>query len=209
MNCSEVRDSIGVYLDGEFADPERRSVEDHLRYCGACRGLFDVEQRFLGTLRRSLGQGRATPPPELRERLESVLQLDRPEARPWFQLVPGFAAAAAVVAVLAFFAFRANPDQPRSPLEFHGSSLATQEFVNANFPYPVRMPLDEGGDTRLVGAKLVRQAGSPAVMFLYEVQGREVAVLQRPEDLPGTLRGDGQNAGSVHAVPVSFTLPPR
>lgn len=207
MNCTEVRDSIGVYLDDEFADAERHSVEEHLRYCGACRHLFEGEQRFLGALRRGLAGGVCAASPELKERLESVLQLDRPARQAWLQLAPVFATAAAVVVVLGFFALRSNPDQPRSPLEFHGTSLATQEFVNENFPYPVRMPLDEDGDTRLVGAKLVKHANSPAVVFLYQVQGREVAVLQRPEDLPGTLHDDQPSA--VHAVPVKFTLPSR
>jgi hypothetical protein len=205
MNCTEVRDAIGVYLDGEFAEPERRSVEEHLRYCGACRQQFDGEQRFLAALRRGLTAGLTPATPELRQRLESVLQLDQPVGLPWLRLFPAFATAAAVVAVVGFFALRSHPDQPRDPLEFRGTSLATQEFVNQNFPYAVRLPLDEDADTRLVGAKLVRHAGTPAVVFMYQVQGREVAVLQRPEDLPGTLH-DGQPS-SVHAVPVNFVMP--
>ena len=205
MNCSEVRDAIGVYLDGEFADAERHSVEEHLRYCGACRQQFEGEQRFLGSLRHGLAVGLTPASAEFRQRVESVLQLDRPVGLSWLRMVPAFAAAAAVVAVVGFFALRSHPESPRSPLEFHGTSLATQEFVNQNFPYAVRLPLDEDGDTRLVGAKLVKQGGTPAVVFLYQVQGREVAVLQRPEDLPGTLR-DGEPS-AVHAVPVNFVVP--
>jgi hypothetical protein len=201
MECEFVRDHIDVYLDGEFDLTDRRLFEEHVRYCGPCREAYGEQRGFLGRLRNGLREGLEPAPVEMRERLASVLQLHRPgeAARGWTPAlaVGALAAAVALVVVLVRPA-------PTPPSEFRGTSLATQEFVQQEFGHPVRLPLEEDADTRLVGARLVRDEAGPAVIFLYETQGRALSVLQRPEELPLPGPAPERGPGSLQAVPVHF-----
>jgi hypothetical protein len=204
MDCDFVRDHVHFYLDREFDEPDAKGFEEHIRFCGPCRESFALERGFLKTLRHGLEEGRTEASADLHERISSVLLLGG-EREGWsWGWVP--LAAAAMLVVVASFALltRGGAGAGDDPMTFRGTSLATQEFVANHFPHPVRLPLDEDGDTRLVGAQLISSARSPAVVFYYEVQGRSVSVLQRPEDLPSPVRRPSPGPSSVHAVPVSF-----
>ncbi len=219
MSCSYPIDDVDVYLDGEFVAEERRLYEEHLRACEPCRHHYQGQRRFRDMLGTGLQEGAACAPADYRQRLESVVRLDHAaRARARWRVPMGVAASLALlIAVTAVWPDGAGAPTAggglavdgERPMEFRGSSLATQEFVTANVQRPVRVPVDEDEDTRLVGARIVRDQGSPAVLFFYEVQGRAVSVLQRPEDLPvpiPTRPGRGRSVpSSVHAVPVSFS----
>jgi anti-sigma factor RsiW len=218
MNCTYPIDDVDVYLDGEFVAEDRRLYEEHLAACEPCRAHYQGQRRFRELLDTGLKEGAAHAPADYRQRLESVVRLDyASRARARWRAPMAIAATLALV-VTASLLWPGGSGPPNAAtasaerdaaLEFHGSSLATQEFVTANVRRPVRVPVDEDEDTRLVGARIVRDAGSPAVLFFYEVQGRAVSVLQRPEDLPGPVpssRRRGRSMPStVHAVPVSFS----
>jgi len=209
MNCTDCHDFLGVYLDGEFAEAEQRAFEEHVRYCPECRADVASERRFVERLRRGLEEGRALAPRDLHERVRAALPLtDAAHAWSWWPPALALAAAATLALVLGGPLLRGVGPAGGGDDEFRGTSLATQEFVARRVEQPVRLPLDEGEGTRLVGARVVRDAGAPAVVFLYEVNGRTVNVLQRPEDLPGrAASGPGGSSpwgGSVHALPVKL-----
>lgn len=222
MSCTYALDDVDLYLDDEFVAEDRRLYEEHLRFCEPCRTHYKGQRRFRDLLGAGLREGAAPAPADYRQRMESIVRLNgsaRVGAR-WRVPMSIAATLALGIALSSFWRLDASDpaDAPlagayslvgdSSPLEFHGSSLGTQEFVTANVRRPVRVPVDEDEDTRLVGARIVRDGGSPAVLFFYEVQGRAVSVLQRPEDLPSPISPRSARGravpSTVHAVPVSF-----
>jgi hypothetical protein len=112
MRCDEIRKSLSDYLDGELPLDARRSVEEHLGGCEACRRELRELERTLGHL-RSLPE--VEPPPFY---AESVMRKVREEARAkpgllrklFFPLrvkLPAEALAVALVAVVAIYVFKA------------------------------------------------------------------------------------------------------
>jgi anti-sigma factor RsiW len=69
--CEEMLNQIAFFLDDELQDGERAALKAHLRYCGKCRELFDVERAFLDAI-RGLGP-LYTAPPQLRAGAERIL----------------------------------------------------------------------------------------------------------------------------------------
>ena len=58
FQCADAEKFVHVFLDGEFAEEDRRAFEDHLRQCERCRKMVDFERRF----RRALRDSAAQPP---------------------------------------------------------------------------------------------------------------------------------------------------
>jgi anti-sigma factor RsiW len=59
MHCSEVRNRLGTFLDGETDSVERRRIERHLEDCGRCR----EELRELESIGTILAEGRVSAVP--------------------------------------------------------------------------------------------------------------------------------------------------
>jgi hypothetical protein len=133
MKCSKISDLLGPYVDGELSPEERRTVEEHLRRCPACRA--ELEE-----LRRIETAGRRTVPPDpgeeywntflprLRERIGSeqrrpapagwgrrIRRLFEPPV-PWVRLAGAVAAAVLVMVIgRAFIDRRGDLVPMRSP----------------------------------------------------------------------------------------------
>ncbi|MFT7620928.1 MAG: mycothiol system anti-sigma-R factor, partial [Myxococcota bacterium] len=54
MNCSEIRQYIDVYVDGEFDSSEVREFESHLDGCQPCLRAVDSEREFRSVLKQKL-----------------------------------------------------------------------------------------------------------------------------------------------------------
>ena len=71
MKCSEVHEYVDVYVDGEFAEPEKGAFDAHLRECEGCRTLVDAERGFRAVFRQKLPP--IGCPPDVRQRvLDSI-----------------------------------------------------------------------------------------------------------------------------------------
>lgn len=107
MNCKQINTKLSAYLDGELDGTEMLLVRSHLTDCGDCR----TELEMLRRVKQMLGE-LAMPevPTHLESRLmESVFASDKKPkisaASPWKLVVAsGLATAAAVLALLQFFA---------------------------------------------------------------------------------------------------------
>jgi hypothetical protein len=53
MACDEWEGDLGLYLDGELAEPGRRRVEEHLQACPACREELQALRRLNDLVRRA------------------------------------------------------------------------------------------------------------------------------------------------------------
>jgi hypothetical protein len=59
MNCSDVRELVSPFLDGELAAGEWLAVQEHLSDCEACRRRTRFESDFDSTLRQHMAGGPA------------------------------------------------------------------------------------------------------------------------------------------------------
>jgi predicted anti-sigma-YlaC factor YlaD len=101
VRCEQVRDQLAEHLLGTLGPEEDLAVGMHLRGCGDCRRELTELEQGLSTFSRAAHQ--ATPPPELRERVLTVLEEERaeqpgPRVR---RLTPALVLQAAVVVLLA------------------------------------------------------------------------------------------------------------
>lgn len=202
MNCDDIQKGIYVYLDDEFAEPERRDFEEHVRACIRCRARVERERGFLRDFRAKVPQVAA--PPGLEERIRAALAAaPAPEstvselpgrsrstwARPWVLA----AAAAVLVAAPTVAVWRMSQTpageervaveavlthQKDLPMEVRGSQRQIREFLQANVPFEVELPKAEDGRLELVGARLTRVDGREAVLLNYALDDERLSVLQ-------------------------------
>jgi anti-sigma factor RsiW len=107
VTCDEIRDLLPEHLLGTLEPDADRAVREHLRGCAACRAEADGLGEGLASFARAAHD--RDPPPELRERVLTVLEEERREASPspaagrrWTAIAAVAAAAAILVASIGF-----------------------------------------------------------------------------------------------------------
>jgi anti-sigma factor (TIGR02949 family) len=95
MRCEEVRPRLDAYLDGELADTERPSLEDHVAGCADCGPELATLERLRDEIHRAAP--RYAAPPVLRSQIRSAIR--REEAAPMWASgrAPGWLAYAASI----------------------------------------------------------------------------------------------------------------
>lgn len=191
MDCETLGRYLDLYLDGELAAEERAEIEAHLKACLGCREAAASEVRFRTGLREVLLSARA--PASLREQVTRRIRQEANAGNGRF--LPSLLAAAAVmmIAVVGYgvVSLTSGHDDPVQDLvEVHRVSSGSEVFgtrdqvlgfLRTHAPFPFRVPIPDGEDTRLVGARVTRLGDSPAVVYLYDVGGRRVTIAQYPE----------------------------
>lgn len=109
MSCEEVRLQLPDYALGTLPESEMAGVKRHLRGCASCRSEAATLDEGLSLFASAAHE--AQPPPELRDRVMAVLTeewADTPQPQPSRRALisrwPALAAAAVVLAALAFAA---------------------------------------------------------------------------------------------------------
>lgn len=202
MNCDDIQKGIYVYLDGEFAEPERLAFEAHAHACARCRHRVERERLFISSFRAKVPT--ASPPEGFEERMRQALaaapspenKTSGPSGSRWSR--PALlAAAAALIAVPSVVAWRLTSGesggehrvameavathQEDLPMEVRGSQRQIRSFLEANVPFRVEVPPVDDPRIELVGARLTRVDGREAVLLNYEVDGERLTVLQVAE----------------------------
>ncbi|MCC6624372.1 MAG: zf-HC2 domain-containing protein [Deltaproteobacteria bacterium] len=206
MNCDDIQKGIYVYLDGEFAEPERVDFEEHITACARCRKRVERERGFLVGVRHAVPQVAA--PPGLEERIKRALAEapppeEVPVARPrpagrsrfWlaaaatllvsgglaaWQVVAGGGGGDAVPERIAQEAVATH--QSQLPMEVRGSLTQIRRFLEGNVPFRVDLAFADDPRVELVGARFTRVDGRDAVLLNYEVDGERLSVLQVAAD---------------------------
>ena len=200
MICEDIRNSVYVYLDGEFAPPETKVFERHLTDCSSCRELVQDEGTFLQAYKAKLH--RPDVPPELELAIHSIAEQAPGKGasrnrnvrggmtpRAWMQAA-GWAAAACLVFGMVWWVgtvdnalepdVRAavNVHERDLPMEVRGTREDVRSYLQRNVAFNVSVP-DEGVEgMRLTGARLVNVGNEPAVLYTYDVNGRRVSIVQ-------------------------------
>jgi anti-sigma factor (TIGR02949 family) len=214
MDCDVLSRYLDLYLDGELAIEERSEVEAHVRTCDACRTVVTSEARFRAVLRQHLLSVRA--PGSLREQVRERLEVRRrPVLTAWMPPL-AYAAAVAGVAVLGYVVIATYPKAPdpvagavaahvaASGPEVSGDRDQVDSFLRTHAPFSYRLPLQDGEGIRLVGARVTRLNGIPAVVYQYDRGGRRfsVAQYQPPEGVDEVPpRMDHQDGYTVATYP--------
>lgn len=199
MDCETLVRYLDLYLDGELALEERAEVEAHLKDCPGCHESAASEVRFRTSLRQALLSARA--PASLREQVARRLRQESAAGNARY--LPSLLAAAAVLmiavmgyGVVSMTSVPADPVQDAvevhrlsSDSEVFGSRDQVLGFLRTHAPFPFRVPIPDGEDARLVGARVTRLGASPAVVYLYDVAGRRVTIAQYPAPGPDGDRG--------------------
>jgi hypothetical protein len=112
MTCTDVRERIDDYVDGELASPELHEVELHLASCAACR---EEERELRALLAHAAALPKAvTPPRDLWTDISREIA-SRPRVLPFVPrrvLYGGLAAAAALVVALVVPHGGPRPQEP-------------------------------------------------------------------------------------------------
>ena len=72
MKCEEIRNLMDAYLDGELDPVTSQKVEQHLRECGECEQVYEVETAMAHAISQAAPYYKA--PIELRERIQVSLR---------------------------------------------------------------------------------------------------------------------------------------
>lgn len=123
MECEQAEELISALIDDELSDPERSSIEGHLKDCPKCQRTYDWGRglnREIRTVSASV-----VAPVDLRQRILSDQRTTTKEAesskgrsklilRLQPLLRPAFASALLVILVISIFFLRQSPSQPLS-----------------------------------------------------------------------------------------------
>lgn len=197
MNCSQIRDLLSAYLDGELAPQSHASTAEHLAQCAACAEALVRYER----LSRLANSSRGEPEPAsdwsaLEQRLNNQAPAPRSARRDWWARPAGLTAAAAVLLItvgLVVSAQRGPWGKAQDPMvvdfdhyldDFAQSPALAQDHLLADYH---GREADFSSAARLVGFTLAAQ-NPPAGYVVAGVYVLEMPrsrcpeiVLQRPD----------------------------
>jgi anti-sigma factor RsiW len=191
FDCDDIERLLEPYLDGEFEQDDRASIEAHLAGCPPCRGGVSAAMAFRSELRARLREALApgtqagTAPDSLRRRISVALEAE--EARPatWWRRVlsplPVAAMAACVAGALVVFAGHRATDplveeavrkHARDlPLELHTAAIAPEvipSMLASKLDFNPKPPPFRSEGMRLVGARMAQLHEWPAAYMRYD-----------------------------------------
>jgi anti-sigma factor RsiW len=191
FECSDAERLLEPYLDGEFGDDDRASMENHLSACDACREGAAAAMAFRSELRARLreafapGTPAATAPDSLRRRISAALDAEVERPATWWRRIvsplPVAAMAACVAGALVVFAGHRASDplveeavrkHARDlPLEISTASIAPEvipSMLASRLEFNPKPPAFRGDGVRLVGARFSQLHDWPAAYMRYE-----------------------------------------
>lgn len=173
MNCEELRQQLPDYALGTVTEIEAAADRRHLRGCGGCRDEAARLDEGVGML---ANVHQTDPPPELRDRVMSVLAEEWQEtvaprmARRWF-LRP-LALAAAVALLVGALAFGSVAQWNAS--RFHEDALSYENFLHSLGGRAVRVAeLRPAAGTQFDGSAIFYDSdkGQSWVLVLFTAPG--------------------------------------
>jgi len=99
--CRQIESLLPPYVDGEATPEASARVQAHLATCAACRVGVEAERTARAVLHARRSVLTAIAPPGLRTRIGATLHAPQPSALGWRGRLTAFAAAAAIVLVVA------------------------------------------------------------------------------------------------------------
>jgi len=225
MNCSQAREYLFAFLDGELDAPLSIELQRHLDHCPTCAREAEIERTIRRQLVAVVNAQHVTELQPLLKRAMARVHASARRPRRWWRagLETGRSRSMAAAAVLllmlgGWLVLRASWPSP-APLQL-AEVLATdfEHFLSAGKPLDIQssdsqvvsawlsdrtritaaLPRMEHGRCKLVGGRPCKVAGRPAAFALYEIDGRPASLIA-VEGTDADLRGMVQVAGAPHA----------
>ena len=194
MNCPEVLDQLGLYLDQELPADLRAAFQEHLDRCSACRANLQAMKATAGAV-ASLPEPRL--PGELWNRIEQQLDTNRIAGSirswGWFRIPPRVAASVILFIGLGLIGYT---------LSNGGASSASAATVDFSVLLDA-LPLDAEKAFRKFLVLYDAKASSPFEAHRYAPG----LTFELPEELPGGFRlrsvyllrfGDGRGVAAAY-----------
>jgi len=158
-------EELSQYALGELQGEPRQALEQHVQGCASCRRELEQLRGDLSLL--ALSAGGPKPPQRARARLlEAIAREPRPAAarrvKPWWALVPSFAAAAMAVLAVFFWMQNMRLEQQVATLE----TRSTQEMAELQRAREVLSTLT-ASDAMRVSLVVSRKAPEPQGKAIY------------------------------------------
>jgi len=188
MKCEEAQELITALVDNELSDPERSSIESHLKDCPRCESIYGQER----ALKREIGRAGAsfTAPADLREKILTDRRIFPERSRPGWKgwvwsarplLRPAFVLSLLILLVLPTLYLMRPSGQSISltALETHEKIVGgTITFVKAGDQETVKEQLarSAGGSFAPMGYDLSMMSLQAVGGTVQEVGGRKILV---------------------------------
>lgn len=191
MTSDKWQSKIGVYLDGELSEQERRDMDAHLRECAACAASA-LQQLQLKRATKLAGH-RYSASPEFRSRIYGQIAQNRPGRRTGWAAALGFATFAfLILAVWLSYSSREPRSQPllAELVDLHVANLATSTPVDVvssdrhtvkpwfqgRLPFTFNLPELGGTPFTLVGGRVTYLNHEPGAHLIYDLRDHHISV---------------------------------
>ncbi|HEV2388612.1 MAG TPA: anti-sigma factor [Candidatus Acidoferrales bacterium] len=203
MACTLWHKEIDAYVDGGLAQERARKFEAHLEGCASCSA--DVLARMKWKRATKLAGRRYAPTAEFRRRVVESLT-PKPERRPNWNWLAGWAVSAVAIVLLLVFSYRGRVPGGNSALsevtDLHVSALASaapldvtssdkhtvKPWFAGRLPFTFQLPALEGTGFTLLGGRVVYLEHSPAAQLIFQVRKHRISLFIL-QDRPPASRG--------------------
>jgi anti-sigma factor RsiW len=208
VDCQRLDPFVTAYVDGELPDPDRRTVDAHLRVCPACHSRVAAERAVHELIRARTAALHATRAPDaLRAACANPYPAPRTLAShempaSWPRRLAPFALAASLVTVVGgAFLYQATDRSARlmaaeltadhlkcfamnSALGTHQAAAAVEGAMMSSFDWRMQLPDDPSrAGLELVGARPCLYGEGKVAHIMYRHGGRPVSLFMLPDSV--------------------------
>jgi len=216
MRCDEIREYMFAFLDNELDAPLSIEFQHHIDHCAVCAREVEIERVVRGRLAGALG-ARGPDIPTSIQALERTLKGDESAAgrRRWQSrsVVRAVCAAAVLAAGIALYEVMHPGETAKDapgfvsllvrdfehflaegrPIHFASSSAdAVSDWLLQQTDLEVILPVIQGPNCRLLGARQCTIAGRPTAFVVYEMDQTPVSLLAMTSGSQGLKEMDQQ-----------------
>ena len=191
FGCRELSALLPLFVDGEFEQAERSTIEQHLATCSSCARQVHALRAFKNSVARSVQRHDALQvPPGLTGRIRRRTQRAR-AARNALRLAAPASAAAIIIGFFTVATSNAYSPIVNESLQRHmdnaqvdfasPSPRRIERTLMRRLGRPVRVPTFRSPRIAFRGARLVRLQNKPAAYLVYGTPRSRISVLAMPD----------------------------
>lgn len=189
MACDRDRKTLETYLDGELAENQERSLQEHLRGCPDCA----AEIAAMVSMRRVMkpAANRFVPSDELRRKVQEQISSRRSVRMRWFWPLAAAAIALIVLAAVWTRESTLRSQTFREVADLHVSDLASanpydvvssdrhtvKPWFQGKIPFAFNLPEFAGSEFTLLGGRVVYLHQQPAAQVIVGAGQHKISVL--------------------------------
>jgi anti-sigma factor RsiW len=207
---------LDVYLDGEIPSSEMSALDAHVRSCPACAA--DVLNRL--QLKRAVLDAAGknySPTPQLRQRVQGMIEARRPRQKSWTWLIAAAATIAVIMTALVITQIGRRNLEHRTYSEIadlHVSTLASatpvdvistdrhtvKPWFEGKIPFTFNLPELQNSDFALVGGRIAYLDQTAGAHLIYHLRKHQISVFIFPDKAVSSQLSVGTREENTFAV---------